>query len=665
MGVISTQGFQFRLLAGTPFQQLDLFADEDIKLSNNVTGIFDIGALPADFTRQITVPGTKVNNAFFEHVYDISVQNPFLFATNIKVPCYFDFGGFYLSNGYMQLNKVNVLGNKFIESYEITIFGALSSFGRDINIAYLSDLTSLTQYNHTSSYANILKSWETGSSTGLFNHDIVYPWADYGQGWQYTSGDDFFGVDDNYGGLSVMDYKPAIRIKPVWDAIFDYAGYTYSSSFWSESWLDDVYMVCNKGLRYPVYPEVDLETYGVMKLGAISGSGTTDLNIPNNTWTTLPWFNQLIDPGGFVNNGAYTVEKNTNLTGVLNLNFEVSSSGNLPGQFSMRMIDTGSFATVGESTLVTFNDYFRQIARSRSSTQSIQQTFTLSTALPFPNIPIGTYYFQIRIDEYYVTTDPKITIDPGGTTKSYIEIQRANQAADGRVLDIPSNMPFGTAGIKLVDWISGIQKKFNLVIYPDNTKQNHFIIETFNNWYNKGKILDFNRYINLDEKLEVIPANNFAVNKLNFGDTLDNDYVSLQFSRGANREFGKQYYIDTTNFYSQGEFNVKTTFASSPLLYMTGTGLSGSVGGIGGTITQYSAGSWHFTSAGAQYACSSPTTIEIFTANGLKTTGQVAYYDQYGITPITGYTYFANGGPIYKINSSTGVLEASSAYCSR
>ena len=89
------------------------------------------------------------------------------------------------------------------------------------------------------------------------------------------------------------------------------------------------------------------------------------------------------------------------------------------------------------------------------------------------------------------------------------------------------------------------------------------------------------------------------------------------------------------------------------------------VGGIGGTITQYSAGTWKFTSSGAQYACSSPIAIQVYTANGMLTTGQTAYYDQYGITPITGYTFFANGGPIYKINSTTGVLEASSAYCSR
>ncbi len=90
MGIISTQAFTFRLIANG--QQLDLFEDEDIQLSNNVTGLFDLGVLPSDFTRQITLPGTKVNNAFFEHVYDISIDSPFLFATNVKVPAYFDFG---------------------------------------------------------------------------------------------------------------------------------------------------------------------------------------------------------------------------------------------------------------------------------------------------------------------------------------------------------------------------------------------------------------------------------------------------------------------------------------------------------------------------------------------------------------------------------------------
>ena len=81
-----------------------------------------------------------------------------------------------------------------------------------------------------------------------------------------------------------------------------------------------------------------------------------------------------------------------------------------------------------------------------------------------------------------------------------------------------------------------------------------------NEWYKRGEVKDFNQYINLDEKIEVIPANNLAVNKLNFGDTLDQDYISQQFSKEANREYGKTYYVDTENFFSQGTFEVKTGF---------------------------------------------------------------------------------------------------------
>ena len=95
MGVTSTQGFNFKLIANGN-TQLDLFDDEEILVSDYRTGLFDIGVLPAEFTRQITVPGTKVNNAFFEHVYDISIVNPYLFATNVKVPCYLDFAAFQI-----------------------------------------------------------------------------------------------------------------------------------------------------------------------------------------------------------------------------------------------------------------------------------------------------------------------------------------------------------------------------------------------------------------------------------------------------------------------------------------------------------------------------------------------------------------------------------------
>jgi hypothetical protein len=585
MSIISTQAFTFRLVAnGT---QLDLFDDEDILLSNNVTGLFDIGVLPSDFTRQITLPGTKINNAFFEHVYDISIDSPFLFATNIKVPAYFDFDSVYLSQGYLQLNKVNVRANKFIESYEVTIYGTLSSFGRDINRNYLTDLSSLTQYNHTASYDAISSSW----SGQLFNGDIVYPLADYGKGYQFASGDlQTFGINDQDGSLTVQNFKPAIRAKAVLDAIFTEAGYTYTSSFLNQSWFDDVYMICNHSLKYPEFESVDLETYGKIKVGPISGSGMTDKVLVANTFTTLPWYNTLSDPQSFYNNGAYRVDRRTNLEGILNLNVNVSCSvNNMPGTFSangtwqLQMIETGSSTAYGLTAIQSYIQFFDQLQQSRGGASvGIDTTYELQTQFKLNDIPAGNYYFQVKQRPNFAspTVQPLVTMDPDSTTKSYIEITQVNQAADGLVMDIPSNMPFGTNGIKQIDFIIGLQKKFNLVIYPNKTKPNEFIIESFGNWYNKGARWDFNKYINLDESIEVVPANNLAVNQLNFGDTLDQDYISQQFSKEANREYSKIYYTDTTNFFSQGTFDVKTTFASTPLIRIAGTGLSGSVAGI-------------------------------------------------------------------------------------
>lgn len=575
MGIISTQGFTFRLIANGV--ELDLFADEDYLISDNVTGLFDIGVLPADFTRQIVLPGSKTNNAFFEHVYDISIVNPFLFATNQKVPAYFDFDSVYVSQGYLQLNKVNVKANKFIESYEVTIFGSLSSFARDLKTNFLTDLSVLSQFNHTSSLQNITSSWEGN----LFNGAIVYPMAEYGQKIQYTPQDNFYGIDDTSGSLAIQDYKPAIRVKEVFDACFEQFGYTYTSSFMNEGWLDDVYMVCNNQLRYPLYNEYNLEKYGLFKMSVNSGSGMGTL-IPGDV-TDFTWYNIEQNPYNSLSSDlVYTLPTTSSIKGTLNLNFKLDpfAAGTGTPEFFLTATNQTTTTTYS-SSLSNYNTYFEQLRQYWISTSNTtpDEKFTLQTGFITQVLPAGNYKFGIKYNRLYASNFG-VLVDPDNELKSYLEVTKLMQAGAGKVMNIPLNMPKGTAGIKLIDFLTGIQKKFNLVIYPDRTTQNRFIVETFNNWYNRGERKDFNKYINLDENIEVIPANNLAVNELNFGDKLDGDYVSQQFSKGEGREFAKTYYIDTTNYFSQGKYEVQTTFASSPLLKIAGTGISGSVGGV-------------------------------------------------------------------------------------
>ena len=586
MGVITTQGIKFQLVAEG--QILDLFKDEELKISDNVTGLFDLGIIPADFTRQFTLPGTKKNNAFFEHVYDISVYSPDTFATNVKVPAYIDYNGIYLAQGYLQLNKVNVYANKFIDSYEVTIYGAISSFARQINKSFLNDLGTLNAYNHTASIANITSSW----SNGLFNGDIVYPMAEYGQLIQYTPEENVYGIDAENGGLCVQDYKPAIRAKKVLDAIFTEAGFTYSSSFLNQDWFsNDVYLVCNRQLKYPLFADVNAETYGQFKISPISGSGQTNWQPTNSTDYVFPWYNVESNPGG--NMESDLVFRNptpTGFRGNIQLNFEISGSGGskyVP-QFYIKLVNIDSAASISVP-LGTINDYLADVQDYNGTGGTKPQKITVAQQFDTNLVPSGSYYWKFywaNLGSGAGTTT--VTMEPGNQIKSFLQVNKSTSIGDGSIMNIPLNMPYGTRGIKQIDFLTSIQKKFNLVMYPSKTVRNEFIIESFNNWYNKGRRWDFDKYINLNEKLEVIPANNFAVNELNFGDTLDQDYVSLQFSKGANREYGKTYYIDTENFFSQGKFEVKTALASSPLLKITNTGVSGSVAGVNPTpVTSY------------------------------------------------------------------------------
>lgn len=662
MGIRTTQGFNFKLVANGV--QLDLFKDETITISDNITGLFDVGTLPTDFSRQITLPGSKKNNQFFEQYYDISVENPFLFSTSNKVDAYFDFDGLYLASGYLQLNKVNVVANKYIDSYEVTIFGSLASFAREVNRAFLTDITTLTSLNHSSSYYNITASWEGN----LFNGDIVYPLIDYGQDFAYQSSlDGKWGIDTNSGSLSVQDFKPAIRVKKVWDSIFEQFGYTYQSDFLTSSIFDNMYMVLHNGGKYPEYDGVDLETLGQIKIAPISGSSSDSQVMNYNAWTSLIWENNEYDPQFSIgDNMSYKVgSRATALEGEIRVKFKASGSAGVP-QFEFGVFETGSFNAAGSGSYYTtaisdWNDYLQQEYSVTSGVGDVEYDLTYfykTNVIPADK----SLYFGLRYTDFGANNFT-VTLSPNGDEKSYIKVNKQTNAADWRVLDIAEQMPVGQNGIKMIDFIKAVQRYFNLVIYPSKTKPKEFIVETFNNWYKQGEVKSFNNFINLDEKFEVIPANNLAVNKLTFGHTEDNDLLAQNFKKETNRPYGESFYIDTQNFFSQGEFKVEPTTAASPLRYVAGTGLSGSASP---GVTYYQILYQRTTSTYFYDVCDTTPRIGYITRNSTTfDEGDVIYTNTLG-TPLTGYRYVANpsAGDIYSINQSTGEVIQFQSLCS-
>lgn len=688
MAVASGRDKVFKLIArGT---ELDLFQDETIYLSNNVTGLFDIGKLPSDFTRQLTLPGTKRNNAFFQHVYDISVDNPFLFKTNEKVIAQFDLDGFYVSQGYIQLEKVNLRENKYIESYEVSLYGLLSSFKKDLQNLTLNSLTELEKYNHVFEYQAISSSWDSYAYTGgpyepgalppantraftssLDGHglggEIVYAIQDSGEQIAFQSAlpDNIFGIDnkDFNNHINAQNCKPAIRLDLVVDAIFDQLGYTYESTFLSESKFDNAYILCDRGLKFPVLSGVDLEIAGQFEAGPTSGSTVPKVFVSGVT-QSLDFGNVYSNPDGAIIDSQGTYEpffpNPTGASGVasqglgnIKLNMKVSGSNTAYPEFTLYKNTPTGFT---QFKLDSINRRVRQgfIGSGGDIDFDIDQDFELTFtsgsentfALGFSTLGTGTV---------------NVTLGPDGNEESRIKIKSLTNFGDLFEIDIAENMPFGTNGITCLDFIASLQKKFNLQIYPSKTKPRHFIIETFNNWYKQGTVKNFDKYMDLNRTISVTPANNLGVREVEFGDTLDVDFLAQNFNKENNREYGKSYFRDTQNFFSEGKLEVKSGFSSSPLRYVAGSGVTGSASqrvtsfqGVYGFSTNTICGSSNYVTLYHNGQFSEP---EI---------GDIIYTDSLGTTPLFGYPYLVTNvsDTIYDLLPPSGQVIDDTDSCS-
>ena len=678
MAVASGRNKVFKLIArGTT---LDLFNDETIKLSNNVTGLFDIGALPSDFTRQIQVPGTKKNNDFFQHVYDISVDEPYLFKTNEKVIAQFDFDGFYVAQGYMQLENVIVKENKFIESYTVSIFGLLSSFSRDLAQINLTNLDTLDKYNHTASMEVILETWSgSAADAGIVTNsgsfevgDIIYPIVDYGQGYTFQSATtrNDFGIDntgDDPGGqINVVDMKPMIRTKRVVEAIFSQSQYTFESDFFDSDVFDDQYLLCDNGNKRANYSGIDLNIEGLVKIAPISGSSVPLTLTTSGVSESLDFENTIFDPSFKMDGAKYTMTRNFGTTGT-SFGFPVEM------EVSLKYLVTGSDSTVSIPNLSLF---FKEDPQSGSFNGPIvplafmneqmyrrligkagtgEEEFDLEQKIQVTLARGVQYDPQIFIDGFQTAnTSADVIIGPGGNAESYLEVTKMTEIADYRIMQIPPNMPFATKGITSLEFLQGLQKKYNLQIYPSKTKPRHFIIKQFNEWYKEGRVVDIDSFVDLNKKIKVTPANNLGVKNLEFGDTPDIDFLSQNFTKTNNREYGKTYYTDTQNFFSQGELKVQTTMSASPLRYVGGSGVIGT-----GALTQ---GTAYNTYPGgtASQACGGLSCFTLY-HNGtgtLPTVGDRIFMDANMTVPFIMAPFLAicDNGTVMTMNMSSAIV---------
>jgi hypothetical protein len=215
-------------------RKLDVFEGFDFSFNYGIADIRNPEKRSTEYSKTIKCPATKNNDELFGHIYDVNISNNYdanitnisvNFNPNKKAEARVIADGVEVMAGVVQLRKIVQKGHAY--TYEVVFIGKLLNIfsvlgdkelnGVDENGNPYIDFSDL---NHAYNYANITSSWN-------FTDDYVYPMLDNGTSFEYNgSGERIYGV---------TQFKPFLKLKSVINRIFDFAGFTYTSSFFNSA----------------------------------------------------------------------------------------------------------------------------------------------------------------------------------------------------------------------------------------------------------------------------------------------------------------------------------------------------------------------------------------------------------------------------------------------
>jgi hypothetical protein len=216
------------------YTALDLIEYEDIVLRFQVSDIRDYSSRKGLISQTFTLPGTKNNNKFFKNIKIINQDNRYNIYNNVSALVSLGSGNYY---GSLILN--NIVEYEGYVEYEVYFTGDNLNLFTEIGEDELQILTPImTELNHLPLKGNVCGSWED---------DVPYKYGyiDYGSNKNGGGLTGYVGSATDLlpsVGLTVTDLYPSVKVKYIWDKIFEYYGYTYTSELINEDWFSKIFL---------------------------------------------------------------------------------------------------------------------------------------------------------------------------------------------------------------------------------------------------------------------------------------------------------------------------------------------------------------------------------------------------------------------------------------
>lgn len=592
--------FQLQVQVEGKNEFIDLFPDENISLDLSFAEIQDITKKNSAFTKEFNVPGSKNNNYIFNYFFDFN-STPLDWFPQRKFEAQILYNGYIILEGYVRLNNVSIdkvnktynitfyngvgdvaanIGDKFLRELDLSYLGhpfvpeVYLESQLDWNLFPLTGTTDYSYqngktfwglynigYNYTASLSAITSNYQGTSNTNIpinsgvktITTNIALPFLvgetirltnpatnNFIQGFIETINGTSISFVPNLGlgtgtynvwnierilpeGQQITDplttpliafqqpnipnyfsfsgtpirnyyFKPSIQVKELYEQIFNQAGYFVDSNFFNTNYFERFYLplkfldetIYTKGALQPCYTfefSANTPNSGVTCDNGFFSADTTSIYIPSQY------------------QGIYTFRVYVEL----DLDFVACPT---TGVYYLDLDVNGTLYTVAS-----------QVACDE-----------------FP----GTYRVRLGGDiTLNLNGATTLTIVPPSTTGSYylfgFQVVNAQRYIVGN-FDYAAEFPDND--YKQIDFITSVNKLFNLVVVPHPSKQKTLIVEPINEYIGKGKILDWTDKIDWDSPIQINPTTNILNGTLNMNFKLDKDSGNQQFNIASNRVFG-------------------------------------------------------------------------------------------------------------------------------
>ena len=429
------------------YQRLDLFKDEKISITSQIGNANDIGKLYTDYTQSFTIPASKNNNQILSHWYESSIDNGF--DHRMRYDAYIEVNTHRFKDGTIQLEKSDKK-NGFIESYTVTFYGNLVQLKDIIKDDKLNSLN-YTSLNHTYNSTEVRNRITTAGSLNGVKYPLIGNTKRYT--YQDASPTD---ITTTTGAIKWNELFPAITLASIFNFIQTKYNINFTGSFFNLDQWKYLHIYLKQGLTMSFVSEPE----------------------------------QLIFPT--VSPSPYAPFPELNLTtGTLTTNWNFSS--NLLAVYDIRITIVPTTATI-QYILYVYKDGALYTSFTLSGTQVIivdliqrQNDISLS----------HIYNFKLLVTQgpFAYTSSIQYTRQPvfGSTFGVTSSLASNSTTTANTLINISNYIP----DIKIVDFMTGIIKAFNLMIIPRENNTYEFL--PLEMYYNAGKILDITEHTYEDE----------------------------------------------------------------------------------------------------------------------------------------------------------------------